>query len=94
VSATATATLAATTVAAATQAPGDATTTGKIVIPSDVIESAPIQVTGPEDASLVSIPGQDNSTLVDARPDLQAYVETAGQNASTNTTAKRDVVST
>ena len=51
--------------------------TVQITIPDVDIDSAPLQDTQSGDQNLISIPGNDNSTLVQARPDLQEYVNAA-----------------
>ncbi|KAH6666945.1 hypothetical protein B0J14DRAFT_642825 [Halenospora varia] len=74
--------------ATATTAP----TSGKIDIPLDVINAAPVDNTPATDPSLASIPGKvDNSTLVAARPELQTYVNSANVSTDNTTTPKRDL---
>ncbi len=79
-----------TKVASATAIPS-ASSTAKISIPDDVIQAAPVQNHPVKDPALASIPGKDNSTLVQARPELQAYVNDASA-ADNKTTPKRSLV--
>ncbi|KAH8654146.1 hypothetical protein BGZ60DRAFT_435972 [Tricladium varicosporioides] len=66
-------------------------TSGKIDIPLDVIKAAPVDNKPATDPSLASIPGKgDNSTLVNARPELQTYVNSANVSTSNTTIPKRD----
>jgi len=65
--------------------------TGPISIPDSVIDAAPIQDIS-TDNTLVSIPGiVSNSTLLDARPDLQTYVNSANVTGNSTVTRKRDL---
>lgn len=73
----------------ASAAPADAS---PIAIPESVIDAAPIKDISTNN-TLVSIPGVvSNSTLVDARPDLQEYVNSANVTGNTTATQKRDLV--
>lgn len=70
--------------------------TGKITIPDFAIDTAPIVNIQPVNNSVVTIQSvaHDNSTLVNARPDLQVHVDIAGNiTNSTTPKVKRDLVS-
>jgi hypothetical protein len=58
------------------------TPTEDISIPLASILAAPIIDLPPASPTLVQIEGGSNSTLVDARPDLQEHVDTASLNVS------------
>jgi hypothetical protein len=72
----------------------DPVSTNAITIPDSAIEAAPVQDISSHDNSLVSIPAVvSNSTLVDSRPDLQVYVNTATNVTGNATAHKRSLVS-
>jgi hypothetical protein len=80
----------ATTTAKTTPTSSGTPASSKISIPDAVIDAAPVQ-NNPPTSKFSSIPGGgDNSTLLQARPDLQTHVNNAIHLATNKTTSKRD----
>jgi hypothetical protein len=79
----------ATTTAKTTPTSSGTPASTRLSIPDDVIDAVVIQ-NNPSTSKFSSIPGgSDNSTLLQARPDLQTHVNNAQQLSVNKTTSKR-----
>lgn len=89
---TALATTSAAIIAPSSTAAAAPVSASQIAIPDSVIDAAPIHDIS-TDNTLVSIPGiVSNSTLINARPDLQEYVNSANVTGNSTAAHKRDLV--